>query len=74
MSVFDYFEMGDRPVVVYRSQYIAWEWSRGQWRDASQSIDKSYTHGVLLNVESFVQKYPYAALEFLAVLKAPSQR
>jgi hypothetical protein len=74
MSVFDYFEMDDRPVVVDRSQNIAWEWSRGQWRDASEAIDKSYAHGLVLEVDSFVQKYPYAALELLAASKAPSQR
>lgn len=71
MNVFDYFEMDDRPVFVVRSQDIAWEWSRGQWRDVSEAIDKIYAHGMVLEVDSFVQKYLYAALELLAASKAP---
>ena len=73
MRVFDYFTAEDCPVIVDRPEGAAWEWSRGQWRDASSSIDKIYAEGVQLEREAFVEAYPHAALELLDAASAPSQ-
>jgi len=65
MGVFDYFEVEGLPVIVDRFEGVAWEWSRGRWRQAPHLVEQSYKAGERLKAEAFVEAYPYAAIELL---------
>lgn len=63
MKVFDYFEVEDRPVVVDRSDGVAWVWSGGTWKDAPGLVGKSYADGIRMTREEFAAEFPFAPLD-----------
>ena len=64
---FDLYEMGDRPVIIDRRKDIAWVWRRRGWEKSAEIVDECYAKGRRLPQQSFVSKYPFAALRLLDV-------
>lgn len=62
---FEYFDVGDRPVVMDRVKDEAWIWSAGEWRNDPGLLQSHLPPGERITREQMVAQYPFAALELL---------
>lgn len=68
---FDYFRLGDWPVVMDRSSARAFLWSLGIWQISSAIFQTELREGDLIDRVIFLKFFPDAPLEELGVLRIP---
>ena len=68
---FDYFRLGDWPVVIDRSSARAFLWSLGVWQISSAIFQTVLSEGDLIDRATFLECFPDALLKELEAFPIP---